>query len=67
MGLPSRQLVYEFDKEGLLWTPSFAVLEDDRLLTDNLALISIEQLPDQLSLGVAKKKSLASDGKKSAT
>lgn len=67
MGLPSRQLVYEFDKEGLLWTPSFAVLEDDRILTDNLALISIEHLPNQLSLGLTKKKSLASDDKKSAT
>lgn len=55
MGLPSRQLVYEFDNEGLLWSPSFAVLEDDRILTDNLALISIEQLPDHLSLGLAKK------------
>jgi len=66
MGLPSRQLVYEFDKEGLLWAPSFAVLEDDRILTDNLALISIELLPDQLSLGLAKKKSLVSSAKNTA-
>ncbi|SFO76240.1 hypothetical protein [Pseudomonas sp. NFPP28] len=63
MGLPSRQLVYEFDKEDLQWAPSFAVLEDDRILTDNLALISIEHLPDQLSLGLTKKKSLVSDSK----
>jgi len=63
MGLPSRQLVYEFDKEALLWAPSFAVLEDDRILTDNLALISIENLPDQLSLGLTRKKSLVSGSK----
>lgn len=65
-GMDSRQLVYEFDKETLLWAPSFAVLNDDRIITDNLSLISIEQLPKQLSLGLTKKESLASDIKTTA-
>jgi len=57
-GLVSRQLVYEFDKEALLWSPSFALLDDDRIITDNLALISIENLPKGLSLGLTRSKSL---------
>jgi hypothetical protein len=57
-GMASRQLVYEFDKEALLWAPSFAVLNDDRIITDNLALIAIENLPKGLSLGLTRSKSL---------
>lgn len=57
-GMPSRQLIYEFDKEILRWTPSFAVLNDDRIITDNLALITIERLPNGLSLGLTRKNSL---------
>ncbi|WP_201491302.1 hypothetical protein [Pseudomonas paracarnis] len=60
-GTPSRQLIYEFDKEMLRWAPSFAVLDDDRMITDDLALITIEQLPNGLSLGLTRKNSLPRD------
>ena len=58
LGKISRQLVYEFDKEALLWAPSFVLLDDDRIITDNLALISIENLPKGLSLGLTRSNSL---------
>ncbi|WP_449438630.1 hypothetical protein [Pseudomonas migulae] len=57
-GMIIRQLVYEFDKEALLWAPSFALLDDDRIITDNLALIAIENLPKGLSLGLTRSGSL---------
>lgn len=57
-GMTSKQLVYEFDKEAILWAPSFVVLDDGRIITDNLALISIENLPKGLSLGMTRTKSL---------
>ena len=53
-GMPVRQLIYEFDKEVLLWFPSYAVLNDNRIITDNGALIAIEQLPKDLSLGPSR-------------
>lgn len=58
LGMPSRQLVYEFDKENGLWSPSFAVLNDNRIVTNNLALIAVEQLPSGISLGLSAGKSL---------
>ncbi|CAM4068192.1 hypothetical protein [Pseudomonas wadenswilerensis] len=57
-GTPAKQLVYEFDREALRWYPSFAVLGDKRIITDNLALIAIEQLPSGLSLGFSREKLL---------
>lgn len=57
-GMPARQLIYEFDKEALMWFPSYAVLNDNRIITDNSALISIEQLPTSLSLGLSRGESL---------
>lgn len=57
-GKISRQMVYEFDKEALIWAPSFVVLDDDRIITDNLALIAIENLPKGLSLGLTRSNSL---------
>jgi hypothetical protein len=57
-GVPARQLVYEFDREALRWFPSYAVLNDDRIITDNSALIAIEQLPAGLSLGFGRGESL---------
>ncbi|NWE47507.1 hypothetical protein [Pseudomonas gingeri] len=57
-GKISRQMVYEFDKEALLWMPSFVLLNDDRIITDNLALIAIENLPEGLSLGLTRSNSL---------
>ncbi|MGH6789954.1 MAG: hypothetical protein ACRECC_09765 [Pseudolabrys sp.] len=58
-GSPARQLIYEFDKENLMWFPSYAVLNDDRIITDNGALIAIEQLPTSLSLGLSRKESFS--------
>lgn len=55
-GLPSKKLVYEFDKEALKWFPSFAILNDDRIITDNTGLIAIEMLPKELSLGISRGK-----------
>ena len=52
-GYPANQLVYEFHAEDLLWVPSFAILKDGRLVTDNCKLIAIEQLPSGLSIGMA--------------
>lgn len=57
-GKVSRQIVYEFDKEATLWVPSFVLLNDDRIITDNLALIAIENLPNGLSLGLTRTNSL---------
>ena len=57
-GKVCRQMVYEFDKEAILWVPSFALLNDDRIITDNLALIAIENLPSGLSLGLTRTNSL---------
>ena len=53
-GMAGRQLIYEFDKEGLVWFPSYAVLNDNRIITDNGELIAIEQLPTGLSLGLGR-------------
>lgn len=60
-GSAPRQLVYEFDLESLLWSPSFAVLQDNRIITDNVALISMEQMPSGLSLGLSREKLLFAD------
>lgn len=57
-GNPGRQLIYEFDNEALKWYPSFAILDDHQIITDNKDLISIEQLPTGLSLGLGRNKSL---------
>jgi hypothetical protein len=58
-GIAGRQLIYEFDKEALIWFPSYAVLNDDRIIIDNSELIAIEQLPTGLSLGLSRGKSLS--------
>ena len=53
-GMEGRQLVYEFNDESKIWFPSYAVLNDDRIITDNIELIAIEQLPAELSLGLTR-------------
>ena len=53
-GTAARQLVYEFDKEAGKWYPSYAVLTDDRIITDNVELIAIENLPKNLSIGMGR-------------
>lgn len=58
-GMAGRQLIYEFDKEALRWFPSYAVLNDGRIVTDNVELIAIEQLPTGLSLGLSRGEALS--------
>jgi hypothetical protein len=53
-GMAVRRLVYEFDKEALLWYPAYAILGDDRIITDHIDLIATEQLPSGLSLGLSR-------------
>lgn len=51
--MPARELIYEFDKDAVRWYPSYAVLNDNRIITDSSKLIAIEQLPTELSIGVS--------------
>ncbi|RJK68113.1 hypothetical protein CMV60_05715 [Serratia marcescens] len=51
--MPARELIYEFDKDTLRWYPSYAILNDNRIVTDSSKLIAIEQLPPELSLGIS--------------
>lgn len=53
-GIPARDLSYEFDDDALKWYPSHAILKDGRIVTDKGALISMENLPKELSLGIKK-------------
>jgi hypothetical protein len=53
--MPAQQLVYEFDVEALMWFPSYAILNDNRIILDSIELIAIEQLPTGLSLGLILK------------
>jgi len=46
------RLVYEFHPTDELWYPSYAELDDGRLVSDNIALIAAERLPSRLSLGL---------------
>lgn len=55
-GNPARQLIYEFDGSTKRWFPSYAILQDDRIVTDNRELIAIEKLPPGLSLGLTRDK-----------
>lgn len=52
---PARTLVYEFGVEEGRWIPSYAILNDGRIVNNRLVLISIEQLPSGLSLGLSRK------------
>ena len=54
--MAAQTLIYEFDKEALKWYPSYAILNDNRIIIDNHELIAIEQLPTSLSLGLTIKK-----------
>jgi hypothetical protein len=51
-GLDPKLIVYEFGQQDGLWFPSFVLLRDGRMITDNNALIAVEQLPPGLSLGL---------------
>jgi hypothetical protein len=51
-GLVPKLIVYEFDQQDNRWFPSFAELDDGRLVTDNAALIAVERLPPGVSLGL---------------
>jgi len=47
-------LVYEFEQSR--WFPSYAILNDGRIVTDSNILIAIEQLPTGLSMGTQERK-----------
>ncbi len=53
-GLAPVRLVYEFKASDNLWFPSFAELNDGRLVSNNAKLIAIENLPHGLSLGLSR-------------
>lgn len=47
-------VLYEFHPYDLRWFPSYAELDDGRLITDNVVLIAEEQLPSGVSLGITR-------------
>jgi hypothetical protein len=53
-GHDPRLILYEFDPPDQRWFPSYAELDDGRLITDNVVLIAVEQLPSGLSLGLTR-------------
>lgn len=55
LGMPAQQLIYEFDYEGLIWYPSYAILADGRIITSSVELIAFDNLPTGLSLGLINK------------
>jgi hypothetical protein len=56
--MPVRRLVYEFDREAVRWIPSYAILNDHRLISDSVVLTAIEHLPPGLSLGLGDAEAL---------
>lgn len=55
-GMPASKLVYEFDTDSLRWYPSYAALENNRLITSSPMLIAMAaDTPTGLSLGLARK------------
>lgn len=54
-GMPPRKLVYEFDQDGSIWYPSYALLKNNTIISRPSTLIAIEQLPKGLSLGLGRK------------
>jgi len=54
--MAAKTLVYEFDIDAMRWYPSYAILNDGRIVADKGVLISFEQLPMSLSLGLIKGK-----------
>jgi hypothetical protein len=55
-GYAPNHVLYEFEPTGHKWFPSFVELADGRLITDNLSLIAIENLPPGLSLGLIRRR-----------
>lgn len=53
-GMPPRKLVYEFDRDGSVWYPSYAILKNSAIISRPSTLIAIEQLPKGLSLGLGR-------------
>jgi hypothetical protein len=52
LGVSPVRLIYEFHTTDDVWFPSYAELSDGRLISDNTALVAVEQLPSGLSLGL---------------
>ena len=49
-----KTLVYEFDQFNLRWFPSYATLQDGRLVSDQNILIAFEKIPQGLSIGIRR-------------
>ena len=49
--MPAQKIIYEFNKEGAVWYPSHAILEDGRIITDSMRLIAYDRSSTELSLG----------------
>lgn len=45
-------LTYEFDVKSSRWYPSYAILDDNRIISDKNILIAFEQMPTSLSIGL---------------
>lgn len=58
-GTPMRELIYEFDTEAFLWFPSSAVLNDNRIITGNNKLLTVQTTPEGSSLGPSRRKSFS--------
>jgi len=55
-GMPASRLVYEFDTDSLRWYPSYATLDNNRLIASSPMLIAMAaDTPAGLSLGLARK------------
>ncbi|MEN5040419.1 MULTISPECIES: hypothetical protein [Stenotrophomonas] len=55
-GMPASKLVYEIDAKALRWFPSYAVLDNGRIIASTPMLIaSASELPAGLSLGLTRK------------
>ena len=53
-GRDPMRILYEFHPRDMKWFPSYAELDDGRLITDNVILVAVEQLPSGLSLGISR-------------
>lgn len=54
-GMPAARLVYEFDAQARRWYPSYAVLDNGRLIANTPSLIAAAaDLPAELSVGLTR-------------
>jgi hypothetical protein len=54
-GVVPVSVVYEFEPKIAKWFPSYAQLNDGRIVSDTNILVAIEQLPQYLSIGIMQR------------